>query len=217
MTFITTALVGHQYLVEGEDSAGRTGSTILDGAQFDEILASQELEAAHEDFDRSVERFFEPLTSAADRLTDRHTSDEDPLSYYVVSQGQKAVEGKPEQRLELHHDTMVLRALRVEGPAAAERVRWVGTDRLVITKAVPASEENTAQEFPAFIQELMDQAAAAGAAVYVHDGSDFNEGGVDIDVPDEFADKAHEPEEDFASESTTEEAGDSSESDSSER
>jgi hypothetical protein len=195
MTLITTALVAHQYLVEGKDSGEREGSTILDGTQFDEIALHEEHGAAHEDFDRAVERFFAPLTDAADRLTAKHEADEDPLSYYEISRETEATEARPAERISLTHDTMVLRAL-LRGAASVDRVRWVGADKLAITKADAWKTATTTpppSALPDFIEGIIREAEAKGATVNVDTYADG--GTLDITLP---------AEEDYAAESKVE-------------
>lgn len=142
MTLSTTKLAGSQYLVEGTDCRGNSGSAVLDGSEWDRMVQAEQVGKAHEEFDAKVEEFFKPLTDAADALVDAHVVKYDPLLYVVE---QTAVEGTPgrEQVLrELAADTVVLRAINT---GHADRLIWV-KDQLVVIAATPQQEATIGAE-----------------------------------------------------------------------
>lgn len=138
MTFTTTNLVGHRVLVEGTDRFGRTGQTVVDSTQWDDINTNVQFERATKEFEAEVEKFFAPIAAAQDKLAETMKSKLDGIETMVLKE---AVEGvRPEDAIVIHltKDSQILRILE-QGDGDA-RLRWVN-DELEITEA-PAAPAN---------------------------------------------------------------------------
>ena len=125
MTFTTTPLINGGYLVEGQDSKGNEGTTILLSDRWDMVVHLRTHEVAQAQFDTVVKEFFAPLTDAADAakaLLAGPTQD-----WGKVTLGE-AVEGHEAEVIQLDTDGILLRLL-AEGKH--DLLRWVGNDTLV--------------------------------------------------------------------------------------
>lgn len=126
MTFTTTKLAGNRVLVSGTDSRSFTGETVLDSTEWEAVKAHRAHDAAHGEFDKEVEKFFAPITKAAEKLTSAHTAPQLDEAYALVISA--AVEGTPSQDAEviiLGHDAAVLRMLEDNPKDAAKRLVWI--------------------------------------------------------------------------------------------
>lgn len=127
MTFTTTALLDGGVLVEGTDSKGNDGTTILKSERWTAVLHMRAHEVAQDQFDAAVKEFFAPLTDAADAakaLLSNTTSNGKDWGHVTLGED---VEGTQSQIVELDEDGILLRML-AEG--AHDQLRWVN-DRLV--------------------------------------------------------------------------------------
>lgn len=119
-----TKLADGRTLVEGTDSRGNEGSTILQSSAWDAVLRARKQIAATEEFDAAVEAFFAPLTEVADRLT------ENPVDDYSIVEIGETVEGSLSRVIELDTDGILLRVLEETDGSG---LRWVhGTELVVV-------------------------------------------------------------------------------------
>lgn len=141
MTFTKLNLSGQRVLIKGTDSQGTTGQTIVSSEEWTEVLRHTGTSQAQKDFDASVEKFFAPITDAAEALTLQFNDRvRDPLSFVSLQEGVAPTAGQEEAVIRLSHDSMVLRALD-EGHD--DRLIWVG-DTLEILEVLPGTESVTA-------------------------------------------------------------------------
>ena len=143
MTFTTTELAGDRVLVQGTDFQGTSNKTVLDSTEFNAIARKREHDALHEEFDKSVEAFYAPITAAAEALENAHKPVIDPLFFVVEREATETQLGSSEVIRHLKHDTVVLRL--IEQDAATARLVWVGED-LEILAAAPAPATTTPVE-----------------------------------------------------------------------
>lgn len=119
MTFTVTPLLDGGMLVEGTDSKGVEGTTILYSerwAAVQHVLAHKEASAV---FDEAVQEFFKPITEAADAAKAAITKPANKWNTVVLNEG---VEGKPAESIELDSDGILLRILAAGG---GDQLRWV--------------------------------------------------------------------------------------------
>lgn len=124
MTFSVTPLVSGGHLVEGQDSKGVDGTTVLHSAAWDYVQHLRAHEVADADFEATVEEFFKPLTDAADA----HIAALKPASseFTSVTFGED-IEGKAARTIELDEAGIILNILaNTDGSS----LRWVN-DTLV--------------------------------------------------------------------------------------
>jgi hypothetical protein len=119
MTFTVTPLVSGGHLVEGTDSKGVSGTTVLHSPSWDYCLHLRAHEVADADFEATVEAFFKPLTDAADA----HIAALTPASskFASVTFGTD-VEGKQARTIELDPEGIVLNMLDA---GKTKKLRWV--------------------------------------------------------------------------------------------
>ena len=126
MTFTTTALINGGVLVEGTDSAGYEGRTILHSDSWALVQHLRAHEVAQADFDAAVEAFFTPLTEAADKA---HALLKGPgTDWSTVTLGEQ-VEGHEAEVVQLDGDGILLRIL-AEGNQ--NLLRWVNGELVAI-------------------------------------------------------------------------------------
>ncbi len=123
-TFNTTALVDGNVLVKGTDVFGETGTTMVDGSQWEAIKADAAFNQATDAFDEAVAEFFKPLTEAAEKLH-RPTVEPDPASYVVLQEAVEPTAGQPEQLIKLTRDSVILRLIE---SGDTNRLVWVTVD-----------------------------------------------------------------------------------------
>ena len=159
MSFTVTPLLNQRVLVEGTDTRGTTGSVILDGAQWLALNARMDHEQAHDKYDAAVEKFFAPLTDAAEAV---HAPKEDPasrLDMIVFSEEVKAVKAKPAEILTLHAHTTILRLIHTGDTGL---LVWVSGELVVIDPAAdfklaePRSKGPSAEDLQEFMDGLND-------------------------------------------------------------
>lgn len=131
MSFTTTNLANNQVLVEGTDTRGVDGQTVLDGSGWFALQEKDRIDNVLSTFDTTVEEFFQPLVEAAKQVADARKVTIDPLFYVVEQEKVEATEGKAEKLVQLDDDTVILRAI-AEGKD--DRLIWVN-GRLVVTTA----------------------------------------------------------------------------------
>ena len=131
-SFSTTELTRNRFLVEGTDAAGTINKTVLDGTQYKELKGDDSHSAAHAEFDKAVEKFYGPLTKAAEKLEAAHAAGPSDVFTEVVQEAVAPTAGQREIRVVLTPDTVILRL--IEADAATARLIWVGND-LEITAA----------------------------------------------------------------------------------
>jgi hypothetical protein len=117
MTFTTTPLVNGGYLVEGTDTKGVFGTTILDSNSWDALVHLRTHKLAQEDFDQVVGEFFAPLVEAADKAKSQLKGA--AQDWGTVTLGEQ-VTGHEAEVVQLDSDEGHDRLLR-----------WVGDDKLV--------------------------------------------------------------------------------------
>lgn len=119
MTFSVTALVSGGYLVEGQDSKGAEGTTVLHSEAWDYVQHVRTHEVADAEFNATVEEFFKPLTDAADA---RLKALAGPTNEWGTVTVGETVEGKTARTLELDEAGIILRILdETDGSS----LRWV--------------------------------------------------------------------------------------------
>lgn len=138
MTFTLNKLVGHRVAVSGQDRANTEGSVVLDSAQWDELNRVDDTKAAREAFDEKVEEFFSELTEAADAYNESVAAAQavDPLTYVTVQEGTEGVIGTRERRVNLTHDSQVLRLL---DQGNHDRLLWVDGNLEILEAHPPVS------------------------------------------------------------------------------
>ena len=122
MTFTTTPLADGSTLVEGTDSKGNEGTTILKSEKWAAYLHLLANEQANALFDEEVREFFAPLTEAADRaatLFNQLNGVDEDLAVLTIDEGSKTTEARV---IVLDEDGILLRLLH-EG--LTDRLRWV--------------------------------------------------------------------------------------------
>ena len=119
MTFTVTPLVSGGHLVEGQDSKGVDGTTVLHSASWGYVQHLKIHEVADAEFDATVEAFFAPLTDAAEA----HVAALTPASskFTSVKFGED-VEGKSARTVELDEAGVVLNIL---DSTDGSSLRWV--------------------------------------------------------------------------------------------
>lgn len=142
MTFTTVRLVGSQVIVRGTDVFGTNGETVLDSSQWDEINADKAFSQAAEDFDRTVEAFFAPLTEAADKLHKKLEQPTDSVGYVVLQEKVEGTQAQSEQLIKLTPDSVVLRLLE-QGDAS--RLVWVNDSLQVLAASATVSTPVTTE------------------------------------------------------------------------
>jgi hypothetical protein len=123
--FTTTKLLGGGYLVEGMDSTGKEGRTILVSDKWDAVQDIRRHMAASEAFDEVVTEFFKPLTDAAAQAEAIAHPAEDDWSVITLSDG---TEFEPKETVRLDMDGTILRLL---AETDGSNLRWIGEDTLV--------------------------------------------------------------------------------------
>jgi hypothetical protein len=126
VTFSVTPLVSGGYLVEGTDSKGVDGTTVLHSASWDYVQHARAHVTADAEFEASVDKFFKPLIKAADAHAALLAG---PINEWgTVTLGEE-VEGKSARNVELDEQGIVLRILdETDGSS----LRWVGGDLVAV-------------------------------------------------------------------------------------
>lgn len=128
--FTTLNLTGERVLVAGTDSQGTTNQVVVSSSEWTEVKGHQSFNEATASFEEHVEKFFAPLTEAADKLDLAFAKPaDDPISYVVLNEGTEAEVGKEEVVIKLSHDSVVLRLIEASD---FDRLVWVGDDLEVL-------------------------------------------------------------------------------------
>ena len=126
MTFTVTPLVSGGHLVEGQDSKGVEGTTVLTSDAWDYVLHLRAHEVADADFSKVVEKFFKPLTDAADKAAALVAGPKNEWGTVTVGE---SVEGHVARNIELDEQGIVLRILdETDGSS----LRWVAGDLVAV-------------------------------------------------------------------------------------
>jgi hypothetical protein len=122
--FTTTELVNDRVLVEGVDRLGTTAKTVLNSAQYNELKGTDAFAEAEAAFQKTVEKFYAPLTKAADALENVYkNAGKEDLFVEVVQEAVAPTAGLPEVRVILSKDTVILRLIE---KGETDRLIWVG-------------------------------------------------------------------------------------------
>lgn len=139
--FTTIKLVGQRMLVKGTDKFGTNGEAVLSTEQWDELTTNQQYNRASDAFEAAVERFFEPLTSAAEKLSVSLDKPSDPVSYVVLEEPTEGVEARSGHLVRLNEDSIVLRLIEDND---TDRLVWVDGDLEVLdSEPKPATLSET--------------------------------------------------------------------------
>lgn len=133
MSFNVQTMLGQTAVVSGTDINGRTGSTTVSTAQWEELNGRTGFSKAQKDFDQAVEDFFKPLTEAADKATAAMAGKtQDPVEFVVLAEATTGVQAKPAQIVALSKDSIILRLIE-EG--TTDRLVWVDDTTLGVLAA----------------------------------------------------------------------------------
>ena len=126
MTFTVTPLVSGGYLVEGQDSKGVDGTTVLHSQSWDYVQHVRTHEVAQAEFDAMVDQFFKPLTDAAEAFNAKLGGPTNEWGTVTIGE---TVEGTTARTLELDEAGIVLRILdETDGSS----LRWVNGDLVAV-------------------------------------------------------------------------------------
>lgn len=126
MTFTVTPLVSGGYLVEGQDSKGIDGTTVLHSQSWDYVQHLRTHEVAQAEFDATVDEFFKPLTDAAEAFNAKLGGPTNEWGTVTIGE---TVEGKQARTLDLDEAGIVLRILdETDGSS----LRWVSGDLVAV-------------------------------------------------------------------------------------
>ena len=160
--FKTTKLADHRVLVQGI-AAGE--QTILDGSLLDEISEHQAALSAAEMFDDQVTNFFAPLTQAAeaaDAAVKSACTHHDPRFRLLLNEGVKAVEGVPDEVIDLDLDTVIL--LNIYAGRTNELI-WVNGKIELLAYTEPQSRDLTEEETALVQEEVQNFASNLAEAI----------------------------------------------------
>lgn len=157
MTLKTTKLVDNRVFVHGTDAIGTHGEVVLDGTQWAELTQQTQVQLAQADFDAEVEKFFAPLTAAAEALGKKLERAEDE-AYYVVSEGSDSVAGQQRHVVKLTHDSQILRLI---DDGREDRLVWVGDGLEILAPTATTEDVDThAEAVAADSDDATDTASA---------------------------------------------------------
>lgn len=146
-SFTVLALTGQRALVRGTDFTGMTGETVLDSTEWTNVKAQLSHRDAHSEFDEAVEEFFAPLMAAVEKLQQGATPAGSSDEYVTLVEGTEAQQGQDEVRIQLNHDSIVLRLVE-RGDFG--RLVWVnGTLEVLEVLDFNESDEPTVTTEPA--------------------------------------------------------------------
>lgn len=127
MTFKATALMGDRFVVSGTDFTGAMGTTVLDGSQWNQVLAHGTMRNAENDFNEAVESFFAPLMEAAKLLEQEKVTDD--IATLVLEEGETGNAGRPAVVANLTKDSIILRLIE---RGDTDRLMWVNSNLEVL-------------------------------------------------------------------------------------
>jgi hypothetical protein len=119
VTFTVTPLVSGGYLVEGTDSKGVDGTVVLKSERWDYVQHLRAHEIADADFTAVVEKFFAPLTKAADKAAALVAGPTNKFGSITIGE---EVEGVSATTVELDEQGILLNIL---DQGKTKRLRWV--------------------------------------------------------------------------------------------
>ena len=133
MSFTMQTMLGSTAVVSGTDINGNSGSTTVSTAQWDELNGRTNFSKAQADFDAEVEKFFEPLTKAAEKAQQALAGKtQDPVEFVVLSEATDGVKAQPAQIVALSKDSIIIRLIE-EG--TTDRLVWVNDTTLGVLAA----------------------------------------------------------------------------------
>ena len=135
-------LTGNRVYVYGTNDAGLPHEVVLNGTMLREIQHHHLEHKAGDEYDRTVEEFFAPLTDAAEMLQlIQQPLEADPAFVYVVDEGVEPVKGVEPEAYKLDYDGAVLRLLET---GDIDRLIWVSlgnTSSIEILEYQPTLDE----------------------------------------------------------------------------
>jgi len=140
--FTITKLANSQALIEGTDSAGVEGCTLVSTVQWDEIAGFAAHQQATDEFGEVVKEFYAPLTDAADRIKAQlEVPKGDNISHYVLKPGKDGTKAEAEVSWDLNTDSTLLLIVQ---RGRYDMLRWVRTEG-VTTLVVTAPNADLAE------------------------------------------------------------------------
>lgn len=124
-SFNITMLADERALVRGTDDAGVARQTVLDASEFLYLKQREAKLLAGKEFDEAVEKFFAPLTDAAEKFSKAGDAKRDDAFYVVIQEQEPGHEAKGEIVHKLTYDTVILRMIE---SGDTSRLLWVGSD-----------------------------------------------------------------------------------------
>lgn len=143
MSFSIKRLTGHRAVVSGKDSAGTEGTCVVDTYQWDSINAHDKQHVADELFGAVVEKFFSPITAAAEKLSQAVADVADEDEFVVLHEAVEAQPGRPADVVRLTRDSMILRFVE---SGNTDRLVWVGDELEILEPAGKVDPLQTAIE-----------------------------------------------------------------------
>ena len=135
MSFSATALTNNKFLVEGRDTRGNKGSIIIDGTRWKAVQHTWKQAQAADKFDAVVEKFFSPITRAAEQLHAQATIKPLPgPNVLVIQEGQPGIEAVEERTIILDADSTILRLIYT---GQTEHLVWVGQQLVILNPNEP--------------------------------------------------------------------------------
>lgn len=179
-TFSTTKLTGNRVLVTGTNDAGEACSTILDGSLLKYLAKEQDVLLAGDNFDRSVEDFFAPLTAAAEQLSEASApAPMDPAFLYVIDEGREGVEEIEPHIQELDQDSAVLRMIFTKN---TDRLIWIKTPQCDCIEILEYDPNHVEESTKATLEEFLSYMFGE-----VDDEEPTSDPGIDIQVAEDLS------------------------------
>ena len=125
MSFIVVPLRGDKFLIEGSDSTGTQGSTVVHSPAWAAVLRVRKHIAVTGEFDAKVRDFFEPLLTAAKAIEQEDQADFE-MTHVVIDE---PVEGQDGQVVHLDAAGVVLKLIE---DGKLDRIRWVHDQLFVL-------------------------------------------------------------------------------------
>jgi hypothetical protein len=116
---------GEKFLIEGTDSAGTHGSTVVHSPAWAAVLRVRKHIAATSEFDLKVQEFFEPLLTAA-KVIEQEDLDDFAMTHVVIDE---PIEGQEGQVVHLDAAGVILKLIEDN---KLDKVRWVHDELFVL-------------------------------------------------------------------------------------
>ena len=143
--FTITQLAGHRALVQGTDTFGNVGKTVIDSTEWDSIKEHVGQHGAADAYEEALADFFAPLNNALAEIEDAAKPVVDDLFQVVIQEGSEGVAPQAAEVATLSHESAILRI--IESDATGARLVWVTEDQLEIV-AVSDSVTSVASDRP---------------------------------------------------------------------